>query len=57
MTLPIHLIHHPRAGCWAISWSVQNVTFLATGLQSHARAIAAANDICASLGMVPSFVK
>lgn len=57
MTLPIHLIHHPRAGCWAISWSVRNVTFLATGLQTQARAIAAANDICASLGLTPEFVK
>jgi hypothetical protein len=55
--LPIHLIHHERAGRWAISWNVGNVVFVQAGFHFQARAIAAANDLCARLGLVPDFVR
>lgn len=55
--LPIHLIHHKRANRWAFSWTITNVIFLQAGFPFQARAIAAANDLCARLGVVPDFVR
>lgn len=55
--LPIKLIHHQRAGRYAFSWSIGNVIFLKTGFHFQARAIAAANDMCARLGVIPDFVR
>jgi hypothetical protein len=55
--LPIQLIHHERAGRWAFSWKVGNVVFLQAGFPFQARAIAAANDLCALLGVIPNFVR
>ena len=53
--LPIHLIHHPRAECWAITWSFRNIICVKTGMKTMALAIAAANDLCAHLNLTPEF--
>ncbi len=55
--LPIKLIDHKRAGRFAFTWSVGNVVFLMAGYHFQARAISAANDVCASLGVIPNFVR
>ena len=55
--LPIKLIDHKRAGRYAFTWAVGNVVFLQAGFHFPARAIAAANDLCAQLGVIPEFVR
>lgn len=57
LPMPIKLIHHQRANVYAFTWVVGRVTFLQTGFALKARAIAAANDLCAHLGTVPKFVR
>lgn len=55
--MTIKLIHHERARRYAFSWAVGNVVFLQAGFEFPARAISAANDLCARLGVVPEFVR
>ena len=57
MSLPIHLIDHRRAGRYAFTWTVGDIIFLRAGFHFQARAISAANDLCAELGMTAKFVR
>lgn len=57
MSLPIRLIDHCRARRYAFTWTAGNIVFLRAGFHFQARAIAAANDLCAELGMTAKFVR